>query len=435
MVGGIWAFGGRIAAAILGLAVHFLVTRLLTPNEAGDFFLTISIVGFSTILAGMGFQQASVRLIAEAMGNGRSGKARAVVNTMFRWGGLGAVVIAILIIFGGRQMTQLLFQSETVGNVMYLAGFLVFVRTLQVLLAETFRGFHDIRLAVVFGGVIASTLSVIMLGILWFSQGKSELRFVLLLLVVAGSAGVIIASFTLRTRLLALEQPEAIGSKELLNIAWPLLITNITIYCLTQAGLWIVGAFRPSSDVALYGASARLVQLVAMPLLIVNAVVPPFIAELYSQGRKKELEKALRTTATLAGLPAFIVLIAFFFVGRSILELSFGEFYGNGTTILCLLSIGHVVNVWAGSCGLTLMLTGHQRTMMMITLLCCCISIIMGLILVSPYGAEGVAFASATGLVMQNILMWTWAKKRTGVWTHMGGFRSWRPLALIVNIP
>jgi O-antigen/teichoic acid export membrane protein len=39
-----------------------------------------------------------------------------------------------------------------------------------------------------------------------------------------------------------------------------------------------MGAFRPHTEVAVYGAASRLVILVAMPLVIVNSVVPPLIA-------------------------------------------------------------------------------------------------------------------------------------------------------------
>jgi O-antigen/teichoic acid export membrane protein len=41
-------------------------------------------------------------------------------------------------------------------------------------------------------------------------------------------------------------------------------------------------------------------------MVIVTAVVPPFIAEMYAQRRRRDLERTLRFTAGLAGISAFL---------------------------------------------------------------------------------------------------------------------------------
>jgi O-antigen/teichoic acid export membrane protein len=201
-------------------------------------------------------------------------------------------------------------------------------------------------------------------------------------------------------------------------VAWPLLITNVVLLAVTQADLWIMGAFRSQHEVAVYGAAARVVLLVAIPLQIANAVVPPLIAEMYAQGRTQALERVLRATATLAGIPAFLVLAVFVVLGEPVLGVVYGGYYSEGAAVLALLSLGQLVNVWVGSCGMTLGMTGRQSTLMVITVVWATITVAVGLGVVDRYGATGVAAAAAAGLALQNLSTWLVTRYATGMWTH-----------------
>jgi O-antigen/teichoic acid export membrane protein len=205
-----------------------------------------------------------------------------------------------------------------------------------------------------------------------------------------------------------------------LRAAWPFLVTSLSVLALTQADIWILGAFRPQEDVAIYGAAARMVILLPMPLMIVHLVVMPLVAEMYAQGRRTELERTLRSMATLGSIPASLVLATFVLLGGPILGLVYGDYYRTGATVLALLSLGQLVNVWTGCCTTTLMMTGHQLAMMTITMVCGSLTIVAILLVVGPYGSTGVAVATAAGLGLQNILMWLGARAATGMWTHAG---------------
>lgn len=157
-----------------------------------------------------------------------------------------------------------------------------------------------------------------------------------------------------------------------------------------------------------------------MPLLIVHLVVMPLVAEMYAQGRRTELERTLRSMATLGSIPASLVLATFVLLGGPILGLVYGDYYRTGATVLALLSLGQLVNVWTGCCTTTLMMTGHQLAMMTITMVCGSLTIVAILLVVGPYGSTGVAVATAAGLGLQNILMWLGARAATGMWTHAG---------------
>jgi O-antigen/teichoic acid export membrane protein len=299
--------------------------------------------------------------------------------------------------------------------------------TLQMLLGETFRGFHDIRLATLFNNLVPSLLLTLCLGFLWLLRGEVTLANAVLLAAGSGFFSVSLAGLLLRRRLAALPQEakSRMGFGEILPVAWPLLIANLTVFVVTQADLWVLGAFRPPEEVAVYGAAARAVALVMVPLAIINAVASPLIAQMYARGSRAELERILRSMATLAGIPALLALAGFVFLGGPLLGLVYGDYYREGALVLALLSIGQLAVVWSGSCGLTLAMTGHHKAMMVISVLTGIFIVGAALGAVGPYGTTGVAIATSTGLGLQHALMVLAVKRRTGMWTHAGlGFSS-----------
>jgi O-antigen/teichoic acid export membrane protein len=420
--GGLWALSGKVLTAFTGLATYALLARLLSPQDLGVYFLALSIVLLGTAVGSLGLQQTVLRFVAESIGRNQPGRVRRAVSTIYILGILGALAAGLAYLLFGDILVEKLFASPALVGITGLVASFMVVMTLQGLLAETFRGFHDIRLATLFGGLVTSMLLSVFLALLWLLKGHSNLGTVMLLAVGSTLASAAVAAWLLRSRISSLARDSAyVGMrefKEIVDVSWPLWVTNVIIFALAQVDLWIVGAFRSQEDVALYGAAVKLVLYVVIPLQLINFVVAPLIAELYAQGRKRELESTLRSTATLAGVPAFIIVVSFVLLGRPILGLIFGGYYRDAALILVLLSVGYLAAVWAGSCGVTLIMTGHQMVLMGISIMSGLFVIAGAMWAVQEHGAVGVASVAAAGQVFHNIAMLIGAKATTGMWTH-----------------
>lgn len=421
--GSAWATGGRMIIAATALATNALLARLLSPQDLGAYFLALSIVGVGALLGTLGMEQAVVRFVAESIGLDQFQRARRMLGKTLVFGTLGALGVGTAYLFVGRIMVDKLFHSAVLVAVTGLVAAWIVTMTLQALLGGAFRSFHDIRLSTIFNGLTTGALITIFLGVMWLLGDRVSLTTAVLLALSAALINVMLGGWVLYRKVGHLPsrggEDHKLGAGGILSVALPLAVTNLTIFVFTQADLWIVGAFRPPEEVAIYGAAARSVVLVAMPLLVVNGVLPPLIAEMYTQGRRQQLERALRATATVAGIPAFVVLAAFILFGKPILGFVFGDYYRDGATILALLSIGQLVNVWSGAGSITLSFTGHQATIMSLTVAAGILTIAAGLVAVGPFGATGVAAAVATGISAYNISLWLVTKRKTGMWTHI----------------
>ncbi len=413
-------FLGMGLGAVLGLVVNGLLARLLSHDALGAYFLMFSLAAFGAQLANLGMEKAVVRGISAGIGTNRPGEARAATRLAFTFGSIGALVVAAVMVVGlGGFLARNVYHSEVMAGAIVFGASWLIAMALQKLIAETFRGYQQFWLATLFSGLSVDILGVLVFGLLWLGRAHPTLAQAILTTVSITAASVLVGGFLVWRKVRSLGREGHLRPREMLAVGWPLVLTGAFNFTLgTGIDLWVIGAFRPHEEVALYGAAFRLVFFVATPFIIASQVVPPIIAELHAQGRKHDLESSLREVATVAGIPASIVLLAFLFFGASIMGFVYGDFFREGATVLAILSVARLYAVCTGNSGALLMMTGHQKTMLGITMISAAFGLTAELLVVRPFGMVGVAVATAIAQIIQNTLQLVYGKLRVGIWSH-----------------
>ena len=416
-----WIMLARVIGIPLGIVINGFLARLLTKTEFGAYLTCFTFVIVGSLIAQLGLDRAVVRLVSQSLAIDLSGRARQTIRRTMWIGVASSLAAGAVLVVVGPSFARRVLDSEAVATGIPLtAGWLV-AYSLQSLVVESFRGLQDFRRATLYDTVLVDVALAATVCAMWVF-GTREVGLVTVLVIVGGITALvtIIAGSLLLLRVQTVEGDGRLERGEILAIAWPSLLTNIASYFLsTGIDVLILGAFRPQSQVAVYGAATRLVILVATPLWILRGVLPPMISELHAKGRTRELERTLRAGATLAGLPSFLVLVVFLLFGGPVMGLAFGGGYESGATVLTFLAIGRMVAVWSGASGVTLLMTGHQRAMMTITL--CTGAATVGVeVLVAPhFGPTGVALTTMTGAVIQNLLQLAMVRHYLHVWSQM----------------
>ncbi len=411
--------GGRLLSAAVVLFTNVLLASVLSPADLGAYFLAFTVVNVAGTIALLGLHQTVVRLVAES--GDRPWRAAAAVRASFVLAALGCAAVGLALAAGGNAwIARRWFESPALAGATIPIAVFVVAYAFRNLVAESFRGFHDLRSATLFSGVLSGVVFLAVLGALRATSGRSTFEVVLWANAAAFLTAAALGGLALARRVAALGPARGLGAGNVLRQTLPLLVVNAIAFCVTQADLWVLGAYRPAQEVALYGAAQRLVALVAMPLAIVNLIVPPFVAEMYAGGRRHDLQRLLRAAATACGVPAAGVLALFIAAGGPILGFVYADFYRSAAPVLAALSVGYLVNVLTGSCGVTMTMTGHQTTVMTIAIASGLLTLGLALAAVKPFGPRGVAVAAATGLATHNVAMWLATRRFTGLWTHVG---------------
>ena len=418
--GGAWATFIKVLAALTGFLLNLVLVRLLSPSDLGAYFLIISLLAAASTISTIGMPQAIVRFITETLVKGCIDRVVAIIRSALLYTGGVSFVLTIALVFGLSGF--ILSKIDGIESFM-LPGVIIGVWMMssawQTIIAESFRGLHMVGLASIFIGPILTLFSLIVFSLILFFSDGMGLQGVIKITVFNQVLVTILGLVLIYRFISPVKCAHKWVEKDLLMMSLPLWVTNIGLYILMQLDLWIVGVALDTDAVAVYGASARLVMLVATPLLIINAVVPPLIAELYVKNKDKDLQHLLQATATMVAIPSIIAVMVFLFWGEAVLGLLYGPVYIEGASVLVILSIGQLVNIWSGSCGLTLMLTNQQKAMMYITILSGLINIILAISLVSKIGILGVAVAAMISLSFQNIAMLLKVRQSIGIWTNI----------------
>jgi O-antigen/teichoic acid export membrane protein len=426
-----WSLGGKLSSVFLGLVVNIFVARLLPPAEMGQYFLLVTFVGFGTILATAGLPQVMVRLVADNFGRQRFPAVKKnILRVFFLSGGVAfSVFLLYVFVVGDRLMDQYMILG---GFQLNLAiGLWVVVNAQLRLLAEAFRGLKDIRLASIFsgmnnGGVLGALFLLIILSGMFY-QGSASLLAVTRSSMAAVFLPFIIAGTFLWSYLQKMPsvnggdwldgEDSGLSYQYLVHASLPLLLTMLINYFLAFGDLWILGTTGSNEDVAYYAASARLVMLAALPLMVINGFVSPMIAEAYAKKKLKTIEASVRGLATVGFFAALVCTLVLGVAGKQMLGLIFGDFYRQGLGVLLILALGQLGNVWAGSCAIALSMSGHVRLLFGNTLIFGIMMITGGLWFSGRFGPEGLALWVALTNILRNLAMVWFVKHNLGFWS------------------
>lgn len=426
LVGGSkWAFLGRVATALFAFAVNALAARILSPEELGLYFLAVSLVTFASLIAQFGLDRAAIRLISSSMAADRFGDIRQIARKVLIVSLCASVVLASVISVFAESLILPAFNAEKLSESLVWLLIWISVLAIETIIANLFRGFHDIKFAILFSGLLRTCILCMLFAVFWVVMGAegTSLHNVVVLSVASTVTSMVLGQLLLSLKVKKLpsdgDHTEVIRYSSLVKESWPVMGTALLLFFINQAALWILAAYSSSEDVALYGAAMRLVLLINVANSVVNAVVPPIIAEHYSRGTLKTVEPLIRSAVFVCGIPCLVVLVAFLLFGKDILDLVFGTYYQDAYVVLVFLASGEVIKTLAGPCAVGLSMAGKQAVLLYLSIVRAVLFMGVSFYVVDVYGALGVAIASCVFLVLNELVSLLIAKKMLGIWTGL----------------
>ena len=428
--GGTWVVVGRFLGIGLTLVLNIVLARLLSPSDFGAFLVVLSILGFCATLGRFGLDRALVRFLSESLSRQDRGRTRRVLVIGFRLGVIGGTVsggiCALFLGFFGER----LFGLSQSPFFWLIAGVGLIALALLQLMAEVFRGFHELRFASMFDAQHSGPLvNLIFIGML-IAVGREQISisWVLGLYVLSLALVFPLAVFFLLRSIRGVLTPSivevaavedgTISLRDLLTVCLPIMVSQVLSFASAQGDLWIAGACCTPDQLALFAAARRLVLTVALPLGLINLTVLSAIPELHAQGRLLKLQNILQTTATAAALPCLIIIAGLVALSGPILTAIFGPFYADAASVLGILGVGQVAFVLTGSCGNLLMMTGHHNVNLLTDLVAAILLFMLAPIAAATHGIMGLAIISAGIVVFRNVCLMLAARKLIGIWTN-----------------
>lgn len=426
--GSVWTLTGRTTGMAVVMVTYVVLARTMPTTEFATFVLASSVVVFLSKLAMFGLNTFVCRYIAEGFGVGDAARSRRALYLAVRIGIVSITVAG----FGGwfliRVFEGLFVDMPGLRRSAGVVALWIALLAISQILAEVFRGLHDLRTASVLTGVSGGLASnALFLSGTMLLSFVTPIRFfeVALLSVASLVLPSLYAVALLRRRWPQDVDSSADPSRELtplslasvLRETFPIMLVQVFSFGLAQIDIWIVGACCSGVELAVYGVARRLALLVAIPLTQANLVVSSSVSELNVQGNRAQLETVLRGAATVSAVLTIVLFVVLACFPEFVLEVTFGSAFQSAAAPLRILLWGQLIFALTGPCGLALMMTGHQRISLW-SLLATATLFAAAPSAAAMYGLEAVALISALAIGIHNVIQWVATRALLRVSTH-----------------
>lgn len=435
---------GRLTGAGLGFSISAILARTLEESDFGRYSLLLATAVIFSTVARFGFDRLLLRYIAELESTSFRRFIIPLVKNAARFTFATTLIAAVGMAAVLSEFSGISQAHNDLLLIITATGIMATMTLLQ-LIAECFRGFHDLRRATLYdasrSGPLVNVTFLSILSALLIVREINLVNIVLCLLfsllVISVIAGLDFANFLSSTMAgadseIALSRQRTeknLPARNLLRITrsqpFALVLassgiaaTEILNILMGYGDTWIAGLASSEADVARWSAIALLMQLVGMPLMMINMTIISSIPALYRRNELRELQHVLQSSATIATIISLIPLTMLICFPALIISAVYGSKFADAALPLVILALGRLVAVWTGSSGYTLMLTGHQRIALLHTVISAIAMFPLGYIATCSWGLPGLACVVSTVTILANLANWIAVRSTVGIWTH-----------------
>lgn len=399
----------RGLGAVSLFVLYFVAARRLTRDDAGDYFLGLTI---STILAPIslfGMHTIALRELSARLSDTCRGERRYLIGFTLRRGALLALVPAVILFAFAPQLAAHVFHRPSLTGIFQYAAIAGYAGSLNTLISGQLQGLRRFSQSLLILSIATplatSALLIAPLGPHSALRASQLYALASWLTVAVG----LLCVYRLSPRTPA----TSVLIERLTNACFSLWIINAMIMAVNWSGQLIAGALLAPGDVALLAVSQRTANLVNFILIGVNFVVTPRFSAFWAERDMKGLQRLAIDSTRAMSLIAIPIVVVIACMPERIMSW-FGSSFAGGGTLLLILAIGQLVNVMTGSVNALLNMCGFDRDLRNIVVLSGTLTIGLSWWMTRSYGVSGCAIAITTALILQNMLAVTMVKRRLG---------------------
>ncbi|MAX54381.1 MAG: hypothetical protein CL537_02515 [Alcanivoracaceae bacterium] len=410
-------FGARAVASLGGVVLLVVVARDLGPEAVGGLALAQALLLGSSLLARGGMDNALMRYV------GRDASSSYVFLYLW-WAIRHGLIISVpvsLLLMALRGYIETWFDSPGLSSILLGIAFSVPAYVFSFLLSGFFKGIRMPATASLMENGSVSLLSALFLWFWYAYYGEigyaaiGWVHFLASLLVAFQGAGQLWL-WNRSKRSVAPCGSDPVQYKDFKSTSRAFFVATFANFMQTVVAIMIAGLLLSDVGLGLFKSAQQVGMFISFVLIVINAVFPPRFAMLYHEGDFKGLDSLARRGALIGiilALPPLSICLIF-----PAWVLGFlGDEFVRASSMLRVIALAQLVNVATGSVGFLLNMTGHERLMRNIGLICNGFGLLGFWLFIPLWGPMGAALALAFILVVQNITALLYVWKKLGIWT------------------
>lgn len=414
-----YLFGGTIrAAAVLSqFLLTLVITRLLTHEESGIFFLALGALTITGSILSFGMEHFLVVRVASQFMKDFTKRLKFFFKFILPVSFIAIFFSMLLIKYHNFLNSKFssLFHIE-VMNIVYALGAFSGI----TILCGCINGYGRVNVSIILSKAFIPIILVVLLSIMDINDLNSITSlYSIITWITFGVACIFFLKLNYSKNLRNIGGSSKKPVTEMLDIfgVATLTIIGITAQFLIWSGPLCAALFFSTSDVTTIHVVQRSVLVITFALITINALDAPKFARAYSKNDDEYLKKRANFSAKISAILGIFIGILVIIFAQDILLL-FGDDFQKYEVLVLILATAQIISCICGPVNILLMMTGNRNFAAFSGL------VSLGLILslsffLTPYmGLEAVVIAMAFGVVVRNLLDTFFVKKKLGFYVY-----------------
>ena len=416
--GGVSAFATRLIGMGFSYLFAFLVARMYGAAGSGLYNLSQSLMNFLASITKLGSDTLMTRYGAQYNAQKKFGWIKDLYNKSLMVSIPLAILFTAALYFLAPWVAQEVFKKNDpeVARAFRIATIALLPVTIFNISNGGLRGLKKIQVYALLQNVSNFFFGCIILVVLFFVSDDKLVPVITYVSFIMIS-GILSGYFFLKYSNYGSTKVEAgLDFNEKFWIGFSLFVASLASLVRGYADTFILGRYASIADVGIYRNAFKVATITRIALTAFLVPAAPKFAELFSQGKMKELGQSAQFATKIifwcsAPILAGVILLAPFIMGI------FGKEFLKGTEALIILSIGQFVNAATGPVSNILMMTGKQKLNRNLMVATTILAIVLDLILIPRFGIVGAASVNTFGVIIMNLIPFFLIKKFYGFYT------------------
>jgi O-antigen/teichoic acid export membrane protein len=395
------AGGGDLISAILRYTTNVVMTHLVTQGIYGIFVETYTLVTVLGYASKLGLDSATLRFLSTYRTKNGRALAAGLLRFASRLALVSGLICAILFFFLSSIIAHAIYHKAIYELPFKEAALLIPLIGMQLVVASGLQALKAIKWKVYVDRLIQPGTTLVLL-LIFYALGL-RLEALILATTCGFLASTITGQFLLKraAKKLIKNASPRYERRTWMRFAFPMFFNSMIRNILNSTDILFLGAFAATRAVGLYGAADRVSYFVVAPLIALNVIFSPMIAEYHAHNRQKQLANMFKVVTKWSFSLSWPVFLCCFIFHDAILGV-FGEKYMSAGMVLIILALGNLVDSGVGSVNYLIVMTGRPRVILTNTVTTVVANIALAFVLVPRYTIIGAAIAAALTVIILN---------------------------------
>lgn len=383
---------GTVSGMVFQFLTILIMTRYVSKEDLGIYFLVIVIVNMFNLLSGFGVEITMVKAIATESDE----ESRDALEPVLVIRAIGCVLFSAIFIFSGRYLFHL-FDDRIYQYVWYILAIFLLAnyRDLFYNLMQGLKQFKQYSIV----NVVSSAFRVVITVVFIFFTNL-DLRYLLIIEILATAQPLIHQLFVIPFKEYMKVKPTWKTYERIIKFSVPIYLNNLVVFLNGRAQIFIIGLYLNPVSIAYFSVANKVP--VALKKIFQSFIIVyfPSLAKLFADGDRKTAVKLIEKSLGIFSVSMSLLVLFTFLFRNELTVLLFSAKYAEISLAFALLMLRFFIRGLDDLMGYPFVPAGFPSVPTKINAVASVISIILSIALVPIYGYMGAVYA----LLIMNVV-------------------------------